>query len=252
MCHRSKSAHLGSSLSCVDILVSAFWCYLKVDTHSHESLDRDHLILSKGHAAMALYATLAKRNILSAQEIETYNSDGGRLAEHPPANCIPYVDVATGSLGHGLPIGSGLAMAKMIKNIKSKTLVILSDGENNEGSTWEAAMFASGKKLNGLTVVVDANGWQATDRTNDVLDISNLCAKWTSFGWKTVEVDGHDILAITSALQQTKRHGTCPTAVIANTVKGKGVSFMEDDNNWHYRVPNTEELEASGKELGII
>lgn len=250
LCYRSKSAHLASSLSCLDILVAAFWSGLEIDTLPSSSLKRDHLILSKGHAAMALYAVLAKRGVISREEMLSYNQDGGKLTEHPPVNTVPYIDAATGSLGHGLSIGAGIALSKKMQGIGSKVVVVLSDGENNEGSTWEAAMFASGKNLENLYVIIDANGWQATDRTKDVLNIDNLENKWAAFGWNAVSVDGHDPNALSAVLSEncTKQ---VPTAIVANTIKGKGISFMEDDNNWHYRVPTEKELEICKMELGI-
>lgn len=251
MCHESKSAHLGSCLSCVDILATAYWSDLQLSPATTNNPDRDYFILSKGHAAMALYATLAKKKFFDAEELKSYNKDGGRLAEHPPANILPGVDVATGSLGHGLPIGAGIALSKIKKQQNGRVFVLLSDGETNEGSVWEAAMFASGKSISNLCVIVDCNGWQATDRVSDVLNISMMKEKWSAFGWDAEEIDGHDINQIHKALLRQDTDSKKPRAIIASTVKGRGVSFMEDDNNWHYRSPSHEEVLMAEKELGL-
>ncbi len=251
MCHASKSAHLGSSLSCVDVLTAAYWHVLNVDPSRPQDPDRDRFILSKGHAAMALYATLAARGYFPEEELKTYNQDGGRLAEHPPANLLPGVEAATGSLGHGLPIGIGCAMAGRMQGKNYRVFALLSDGENNEGSVWEAAMFAAAQKLDRLCVVVDYNKWQATGRSNETLELSPLREKWAAFGWDAHEVDGHDVGQLASLMSEIPNGSGKPVAFIAHTVKGKGVSFMEDDNNWHYRAPTAEEVELAHKELGL-
>jgi transketolase len=250
MCHKAKSAHLGSSLSCADILVAAYWGALRIDPARPQDPDRDRFILSKGHAAMALYATLALRGFFPEAELATYNEDGGRLAEHPPANQLPGVEAATGSLGHGLPLGVGMALAGRLQGRDFRVVALMSDGENNEGSVWEAAMFAAAQRLDRLTVVIDYNKWQATDRSNEVLALSPLVDKWRAFGWEADEVDGHDVEALARRLAQPNASGR-PVALVAHTVKGKGVSFMEDDNNWHYRSPTAEEVVLARRELGL-
>jgi transketolase len=200
---------------------------------------------------MAIYATLAARGYFPEAELETYNQDGGRLAEHPPANLLPGVEAATGSLGHGLPLGIGMAMAGRIKNQKYRVFALLSDGENNEGSVWEAAMFAAAQKLERLCIVVDYNKWQATGRSNETLALAPLRDKWAAFGWDAHEIDGHDVGLIAKLLANIPNGSGKPVAFIAHTVKGKGVSFMEDDNNWHYRAPTPDEVEKAHKELGL-
>ena len=255
MCHRSRSAHLGSCLSCLDILTAAYWSVLSIDPAKPDDPARDRFILSKGHAAMALYATLAKRGYFPEQELLTYNEDGGRLAEHPPANLLPGVEAATGSLGHGLPIGVGIALATKIRPSAARVFVLLSDGENNEGSVWEAAMMAAAQRLENLCVIIDYNKWQATGRSNETLQLDPLVDKWRAFGWDAKEVDGHDITTLVTEMSGVPGSAGStgrPKALIAHTVKGKGVSFMEDDNNWHYRVPNEEEVGAAYRELGLI
>ncbi|HEV7693322.1 MAG TPA: transketolase [Hyphomonadaceae bacterium] len=251
MCHAASSAHLGSSLSCIDVLTAAYWHVLKIDPKAPADPLRDRFILSKGHAAMAIYATLAMRGYFPEEELHTYNQDNGRLAEHPPANLLPGVEAATGSLGHGLPIGIGMAVAGRIKNQVYRVYALLSDGENNEGSVWEAAMFASAQKLENLCVIVDYNKWQATARSNETLMLAPLADKWRAFGWDAHEIDGHDVGALAKAMSNIPNGSGKPVALIAHTVKGKGVSFMEDDNNWHYRAPTAEEVVKAKKELGL-
>ena len=248
--HRAKTPHLGSSLSCIDLLVALYWSAMRIDPTHPEDPDRDRFILSKGHAAVALYVTLAKRGFFPESELATYNQDGGRLAEHPGPGCLPGIEAATGSLGHGLPIGLGLALASRIQGRDSRVFVLMSDGECNEGSVWEAAMFAPAKGLDNVTVLIDYNKWQATGRSDETLSLAPLSAKWAAFGWDTVEVDGHDIGEVISAMNQPRQAGK-PLAVIAHTVKGRGVSFMEDDNNWHYRIPTAEEVETASRELQL-
>jgi transketolase len=183
--------------------------------------------------------------------LDTFGHEGSCLAEQPAPFCAPGVELATGSLGHGLPVAIGLAMGARIRGIEHKIVVAMSDGECNEGSVWEAAMFAPAQKLGSLCVVVDYNKWQATGRSNEIMAMESLAAKWTAFGWNTSEVDGHDIDALTRAMQQIGRDHR-PIAIVAHTVKGKGVSFMEDDNNWHYRIPKAEEVTAAKRELGLV
>lgn len=251
MCHAASSAHLGSSLSCADVLTAAYWHVLKVDpAHPADPL-RDRFILSKGHAAMAIYATLAMRGFFPEAELATYNQDGGRLAEHPPANQLPGVEAATGSLGHGLPLAAGIALAGRIQGRDYRVFALLSDGENNEGSVWEAAMFAAGQRLENLCAIIDYNKWQATDRSNDVLALAPLADKWRAFGWDAVELDGHDVEGLARIMQKVPNGSGKPVAIIAHTVKGKGVSFMEDDNNWHYRAPTAAEVALARAELGL-
>ncbi|UPY36825.1 transketolase [Sediminicoccus sp. KRV36] len=251
MSHASGSAHLGSCLSCLDIMTVAYWDVLRLDPANPTDPLRDRFILSKGHAAMALYATLATRGYFPEAELATYNKDNGRLAEHPPANLLPGVEAATGSLGHGLPIGIGMALSGRIQGQDYRVYALLSDGENNEGSVWEAAMFASAQKLEKLCVIVDYNKWQATARSNETLQLAPLRDKWEAFGWDAHEVDGHDVAELSEKMRNLPNGSGKPVALIAHTVKGKGVSFMEDDNNWHYRAPTAEEVVLARQELGL-
>jgi transketolase len=251
MSHAAGTPHLGSSLSCVDILVAAYWNVLRIDPRTPDDPLRDRLILSKGHAATSLYATLAERGFFPADWLDNFAKHRSPLAEHPSPHCAPGVEMATGSLGHGLPVGVGMALAARIQQQDYRVFVVMSDGECNEGSVWEAAMFAPAQRLEKLAVVIDYNKWQATGRSNEVMALDSLVKKWEAFGWTALELDGHDIAALSAAMNSVPRGDGKPLAIVAHTIKGKGVSFMEDDNNWHYRIPKPAEVEAARKELGI-
>jgi transketolase len=249
MSHAARAPHLGSCLSCVDILVAAYWSVLDVNPSQPNADGRDRLILSKGHGAAALYATLAHRGFFPLEDLAKFNQPGSNLPEQPSPGGAPGIEAATGSLGHGLSIGLGMALAARIKRLPYRVYVVLSDGECNEGSVWEAAMFAAAHQLSNVVAIVDFNRWQATGRSEEIMAISPLADKFEAFGWSACEVDGHDIDALAKAMLAAPNDQGKPTALIAQTVKGKGISFMEDDNNWHYRIPNQEELQAALDEL---
>lgn len=249
MSHEGKAPHLGSALSCVDILVALYWSAAAVNPGRAGDPQRDRIILSKGHAASALYAALAERGFWDRSWLATYARDGSRLPEHMSPGCVPGVEAATGSLGHGLSLGLGMALASRIQALPCRVWVILSDGECNEGSVWEAAMFAAAQHLDRVTAIIDYNGWQATGRSEEILQLQPLEEKWRAFGWDSASVDGHDLEALETALRPRPGSPGAPRALVARTVKGKGVSFMEDDNNWHYRIPNAEEMRAACAEL---
>ena len=247
MSYQAKTPHLGSSLSCIDLLTVLYWSVLRLNPSDALSPFRDRFLLSKGHAAPALYATLAKRGFFEEDLLETYAMPGGCLAEHPAPFCVSGVEAATGALGHGLSIGLGMALAAKISEISFRVFVLLGDGESNEGSNWEAAMMAPMHFLDNLIAIIDFNKWQATGRSTEVFSIEPFQKKWESFGWDSLEVDGHNHLEIFSALQKPRKGK--PLAIIAHTVKGKGVSFMENNNNWHYRIPSEEEFLCAIREL---
>lgn len=250
MSHAGKAPHLGSALSTVEILVALYWEVANISPETASHPNRDRVILSKGHAAAALYAVLAERGFIPVSQLSTYAQAGSSLPEQMSPNCIPGVEAATGSLGHGLPMGLGMALAGKIQDQDYQTWVVLSDGECNEGSVWEAAMTAPAFQLNRVTVIVDYNGWQATGRSNEILNLAPLAEKWKAFGWAVTEIDGHNFSELVTAMQQGMGTTQQPSAIIANTVKGRGISFMEDDNNWHYRIPNPTEVENALAELG--
>ena len=252
MSHKSGAAHLGSSLSCVDILVALYWNVLSINPDNPSDPDRDRFILSKGHAASALFATLALKGFFPMNILDTFAMPGSRLEEHPGPKCIAGVEAATGSLGHGLSIGIGMAISSRIQKKPYRVFALLSDGECNEGSVWEAAMFAAGQHLDNVLAIIDFNKWQATGRSCEVMALNPLKEKWESFGWSAYEIDGHNMSELVNVLNNFPDGSGKTVAAIAHTVKGKGVSFMEDDNNWHYRIPNEQEVIKAKKELGLL
>jgi len=251
MSHKARTAHLASALSCVDILVAAYWAVLVIDPARPENPARDRLILSKGHAATALYATLAYRGFFPTNVLDSYTVAGSPLSEHPSPGRLPGIEAATGSLGHGLPLGVGMALAGRLQQYEYRVFVVMSDGECNEGSVWEAALLAPAHCLDRLVTIIDYNKWQATGRSNDITALCSLREKWAAFGWSVREIDGHDLGALVAEMQNVPDGTNKPVAIIANTVKGRGVSFMEDDNNWHYRSPDAGEAAAALRELGL-
>lgn len=250
---RTGTPHLASCLSCVDLLTALYFSILRINPAKPTDMGRDRFILSKGHGAMALFHVLALRGFYSSEMLLSYGEDGGVFAEHPPTpDQLAGVEAATGSLGHGLPIGLGMALAARIQKRNYNVYAILGDGECNEGSIWECAMLAAAQKASNLCAIIDFNKWQATGRSQEVMALDPLADKWRAFGWDVCEIDGHDMTAILSALAKLPALSSKPTAIIAHTVKGKGVSFMEDDNNWHYRIPTAEEVLRSKIELGVL
>ncbi|MBV5302737.1 MAG: transketolase [Chlorobium sp.] len=251
MSHAAGAAHLASSLSCIDIVAVLYHSVLNLDPLKPKWEDRDRFILSKGHAATALYAALAYKGFLTEKDLLSYGHAGSLLEEHPSPK-LQGVEAATGSLGHGLPCGCGIALAGQIKGHQYRTFVLMSDGECNEGSVWEGSMFAPANKLGALCAFVDFNKWQATGRSREVLALDPLADKFKAFGWDVHEIDGHDHQQILNAVQGVSTDRQKPTMVVAHTIKGKGISFMEDDNNWHYRIPTLEEVQLAKAELGVV
>ena len=250
MAHDGKTPHVGSALSCADLLVALYFHALRVDPAAPDADGRDRFVMSKGHGCMSYYATLAERGYFPHALLATYAQDGSALAEHPGLTGVPGIDVATGSLGHGLAVAAGAALARVLDGRAGRTFVLLSDGECNEGSVWEAAMFAAGRRLDQLVAIIDYNKWQAMGRSDEVTGLAPLAAKWQAFGWETREIDGHDLPAVVAALDALPFVQGRPSAIVAHTVKGKGVSFMEDDLEWHYRPPNDDDLTRALAEIG--
>lgn len=250
--HQAQTPHLASALSCIDILVALYAGeFLRLDPFCPQDPLRDRVLFSKGHAAPALYAILAERFFFTPELLDSYNQNGAILAEQPSPGAVPGLELATGSLGHGLSIGLGMALASRIQDQFYRIYVLLSDGECNEGSVWEAAMLAAAQKTQNLVAIVDYNKWQATGRSNEIMALEPLKAKWEAFGWSAYEVDGHDLKQLVEVLREVPDGSGKPVAVIAHTIKGKGVTFMEDDNNWHYRIPSYEEVLLAQHELGV-
>lgn len=250
--HTADAMHLGSSLSCVEIFVALYHGgYLNIDPKNIHSELRDRVILSKGHASMTFYTILAYTGFFPKDLLKTFNKTGSHLTEHPNMGALPGIEATSGSLGHGLSMGLGMALASRIRNLPIRVFVIMSDGECNEGSVWEAAMLTPAQKIENLVVIIDYNRWQATGRSEEIMALNPLKEKWESFGWSAYDIDGHDISSLIKILSSVPDGSGKPIAIIAHTIKGKGVSFMEDDNNWHYRIPNAEEVKLAKKELGV-
>ena len=247
--HKTKSPHIGSSLSCVEILVSLFFKVLKVSPAKPADPDRDRFILSKGHACPALYSVLAEKGFLCDKDLEGFAVNCGVLEQHPNRDVDKGIEVSTGSLGHGLSIGLGMALAAKNDKKNHKIYVLMSDGELNEGSVWEAAMFASQHNLDNLIAIIDYNKIQALGHTKNIINMEPLSQKWNSFGWATEEIDGHEYNQILNKLNNIPFSKGKPSIIIAHTIKGKGISFMENKLLWHYRAPDDEEYEKALKEL---
>ncbi len=249
MAHDGKTPHVGSALSSVELLVALYFHGLRIDPQATHPGHQDRFVISKGHGCMSYYATLAARGYFPHSWLATYARNGGKLAEHPSPQGIPGVEVATGSLGHGLPIAAGAALGRKMAGRPGRTFVLLSDGECNEGSVWEAAMFGAGRQLDTLAAIIDYNKLQAMGRCHEITALAPLADKWLAFGWAVREIDGHDFPAIVQALDALPYAGGKPSVIIAHTVKGKGVSFMEDDPEWHYRPPSDRDLEQAIAEI---
>ena len=238
MTHRAQVSHVASALSVVDILAAVYARPSAPKLQTVENFAREIVILSKGHSAAALYAVLSELNFFPKEWLNEYCNDSARLGGHVTSKGVPGVELSTGSLGHGLPYGLGIALSRKISNVSSPVVVVISDGECNEGTTWESALIANRFKLDNLIVVIDRNRIQSLDFTESTIPLEPLGLKWKSFGWEVSEIDGHSIEEIQSALET---RNTCKV-VIANTIKGKGVSFMENSVKWHYKPPNEKEL----------
>jgi transketolase len=248
MVHRAGASHVGSCLSAVDLLAVLYGGALRVDPARPDWPERDRFLQSKGHAAAALYATLAECGFFPVADLDTYSRDGSPLTGHV-SHHVPGVELSTGSLGHGLPVGCGMALAGKRGGDSYRVFVLLSDGELDEGSNWEAALFAGHHRLDNLVAVVDYNKIQSFGRVEDVLGLEPLADKWRAFNWAVREVDGHDMGAVQRLLGSVPWEPGRPGVLLAHTIKGKGVSFMEDRLAWHYKTPTAEQLTQALAEL---
>ena len=244
--HGAGLGHVGGDLSVADVLATLYGSVLRIDPMRPDWPDRDRFIMSKGHAAVSLYTTLALRGFFDVAELSSFAQPMSRLNGHPNRVKVPGVETNTGPLGHGLPVAVGCAVGAQIAGSERRTYVVVGDGELQEGSNWEAAMYAGHRALSNLTLIVDRNGLQQGARTEDTNALDSLTEKFASFGWEAIDVDGHDIAALLNAFGRRTQK---PKALIARTTKGKGVSFMEDGAAWHHKVPTAEQVEAGILEL---
>lgn len=244
-------AHLASCYSCLEILY-ALYCkgVLNVDANAPKAQDRDRFILSKGHAGLALYSVLCEKGFLSKEEFHSYLKAGSKIGGEPCMRDLPFAEASTGSLGHGLSMAIGIAMAQKLDKMSCRSFVVLGDGELEEGTVWEAAMSATAFKLDNLTAILDANEIQKMDSIEKTIGMNNWKEKWQSFGWQVEEADGHDVDALVKILKERNQKDK-PRLLLAHTVKGKGVSIMENNPAWHFKLPNKKELLAFKAELGI-
>ena len=245
----AKSGHPGGSLSAVDILVTLYWDVLRHDPANPKWPDRDRFILSKGHAAPVLYAIMAECGYTPVDQLNTLRRLGSIYQGHPDVRFIPSLEASTGSLGQGLSLALGLGLAAKLDGRPSRAYVMIGDGESQEGQIWEAAMFGSYHKVDNIVAIVDYNKIQLDGFVKDILDLEPLADKWTSFGWHTLVINGHDLAAIKGAFTDAAATKGKPTAIIANTIKGKGVSFMENNPKFHGVAPTPEEVQIALKEL---
>lgn len=249
MAHDGKECHLNGALSCVELLIALYYCWLKISPHDLRNPSRDRFIFSKGHACTALYAVLADLGFIPVKELHRYAEGGSPLPSHLCRHALPILEWSSGSLGHGLGVGTGMGYGLKLDGLAGRAVVLLSDGECNEGSVWEAAMFASSKRLDNVLAVVDYNGIQSIGRTDDLTGGASFAEKFRAFGWSVQEVDGHNIEAVVDALNNAQLGLGRPCAIIARTVAGAGISFMEDQVLWHYRTPSDDDLRKALSEL---
>ena len=248
--HAAKSGHPGGSLSSADILATLYFGELNIDPKNPKMVDRDKFVLSKGHAVPALYAALGERGFYEVSEMMTLRQVGSKFQGHPNMRKVPGIEMSTGSLGQGFSAAVGMAIAGKIDKNPGRVYVLTGDGELQEGIVWEAAMQASHRKLDNLVAIVDLNGLQIDGKVSDVKCVCPVDEKFRSFGWNVISVDGHNFEELTTAFKEAKSSKGVPTAIIAHTHKGKGVSFMEDNAGWHGKAPSDEELAAAIEELG--
>lgn len=252
MTSNANSGHPGGSLSAVEILTSLYFEIMRIDPQNPEWEDRDRFVLSKGHASPVLYSTLACKGYFDEKELLRFRKIDSMLQGHPDMKGTPGVDMSTGSLGQGLAVANGMAIAGKLDNRHYKVYVLLGDGEVQEGMVWEAAMASSHYKLDNLTAFLDHNGLQIDGANRDVMNVEPLKEKWEAFGWHVIEIDGHNYGQILEAVRNAKEIKGKPTMIIAKTVKGKGVSYMENIADWHGKAPDEEQAKAALEELEVF
>ncbi|WP_315080244.1 transketolase [uncultured Clostridium sp.] len=250
MLTESASGHPGGSLSIADIMSVLFFNEMNIDPKNPKNPDRDRFVLSKGHAAPALYSALARKGYFDVEELNTLRKIGSRLQGHPNMNDLPGIDMSTGSLGQGISAAVGMALAGKLDNKNYRVYTILGDGELEEGQVWEASMSAAHYKLDNLTAFVDYNGLQIDGNISDVMNPAPIDKKFEAFGWNTLIIDGHDYDQILDAIEKAKNIKGQPTVIVCKTVKGKGVSFMENQAGWHGTAPSVEQCDQALKEIG--
>lgn len=241
--------HIGGSLSVTDILTALYFKVLNIDPKNPDREERDRLILSKGHGAAAIYSTLAEKGFIPAGQLKTFGNIDSDLQVHPDRTKVPGIEASTGALGQGLSVAAGMALAARLDGKDYHTYAILGDGEIQEGQIWEAAMFSAHYKLDNLTAILDYNNVQLMGDVSDIMGVAPVDDKWKSFGWNVIKIDGHDFNQIIEGLSNAKAYKGGPTIIIADTVKGKGVSFMQNSCAWHGNVPSEEEYNQAIKEL---
>ncbi len=254
MTHISRGSHIGAIFSVAEVMAVLYTGVMNVNPADPKMPERDRLILSKGHAGASVYAALAERGFFPVEELSTHYANGSRLSGHVSHKGVPGVEFSTGSLGHGLAVAAGMALGGKKDHADWRVFCVMGDGECDEGSVWEAALQAHQYKLDNLIAVVDHNRMQSLDFCENTIALEPFTDKWRAFGWNVLQVDGHDVAALQAAFAQAKANrGTGkPTVIIAETTKGKGVSFMENDILWHYRTPQGEEYDAALKELEAL
>lgn len=245
--HKTRSPHIGPSFSIIEILVALYYGFLNITPENVFDKNRDRFILSKGHSCLTLYAVLKQKGFISEEDMNGFAVNDGVLAQHPDRSLDKGIELSTGSLGHGLSVGTGIALAGKVDGKTFKTCVLMSDGELNEGSVWEGVMFAAQHKLNNLIAIIDANKMQALGHTRDIINLEPISEKWKSFGWHVQDIDGHSFTEISASLESLSEKK--PNLIVLHTTKGKGVSFMENNLLWHYRAPDDDEYKLALEEL---
>ena len=250
--YNAKSGHIGGALSCIDILVTIYFNHLNCDIHNPKWEDRDRVILSKGHASPALYAVLAEKGFFDKELLQTFRKKDSILQGHPEMKNIPGVDMSSGSLGQGLSVANGMAIAGKLDKKKYNVYVIMGDGELQEGQVWEAMMTSAKYNLNNIIAFVDNNGLQIDGKVKDVMNVEDIGEKFKAFNWNVINIDGHNFDEINNAINEAKQSVNKPTAIIAKTIKGKGIFFMEDMVSWHGKAPNEEQYMNAKGELEML